>query len=202
MRRPASLCVGGKSRLASTLAPPGPWEAPFRFSHALGPLNHPLAHPSGTLAPSEGERDGVRGFIGKLTSQHPGDDLAEFEQRLVNRLRPWRAAVQPNEVPELLFGGENRTGRDADLFLQRPVEQFYGIDLRREFDPEHIPAGGTRHPGAFGEIFRDRVSDTFELFGVNAPQSAQMMVEPAVRQKIRNRQLRQRRRKPLLSRTR
>src|SRR5205823_1412172 len=48
----------------------------------------------------------VRRFIRKLTSQHPGDDLAEFERRLVNRLRPWRAAVQPNEVPELLFGGE------------------------------------------------------------------------------------------------
>src|SRR5207302_10694165 len=47
-------------RARRSLAPPGSWEAPFRFSACIGTMIHPLTRPSGTLSPSEGERDGVR----------------------------------------------------------------------------------------------------------------------------------------------
>src|SRR6266480_7176163 len=63
MRRPAEKesTKTRKSGLASTLAPPGSGEAPFRFYARIGTMNLPLTRPSGTLSPSAGERDGVRG---------------------------------------------------------------------------------------------------------------------------------------------
>src|SRR5439155_26313901 len=36
-------------------------ESPLSFFACIGTMNHPLTRPPGTLSPSEGERDGVRG---------------------------------------------------------------------------------------------------------------------------------------------
>src|SRR5439155_16980989 len=36
-------------------------ESPLSFFACIGTMNHPLNRPPGTLSPSEGERDGVRG---------------------------------------------------------------------------------------------------------------------------------------------
>ena len=35
--------------------------SPLSFFACIGTMNRPLTRPSGTLSPSEGERDGVRG---------------------------------------------------------------------------------------------------------------------------------------------
>src|SRR6266550_785030 len=52
-------------------------ESPLSFFACIGTMNHPLIRPSGTLSPSEGERDGVRGrfmesrrFLGVLLPDH------------------------------------------------------------------------------------------------------------------------------------
>ena len=36
-------------------------ESPLSFFACIETMNHPLTRPPGTLSPSEGERDGVRG---------------------------------------------------------------------------------------------------------------------------------------------
>ena len=44
-------------------------ESPLSFFACIGTMNHPLTRPPGTLSPSEGERDGVRGrFMESRTS--------------------------------------------------------------------------------------------------------------------------------------
>src|SRR5438876_12087996 len=44
-------------------------ESPLSFFACIGTMNHPLTRPPGTLSPSEGERDGVRGrFMESLHS--------------------------------------------------------------------------------------------------------------------------------------
>src|SRR5438132_49751 len=49
----------------------GSWVALLRFSACVETMNHPLTRPSGTLSPSEGERDGVRGrFMGRENLQN------------------------------------------------------------------------------------------------------------------------------------
>src|SRR5947208_15342020 len=43
--------------------------SPLSFFACIGTMNHPLTRPPGTLSPSEGERDGVRGrFMESLLS--------------------------------------------------------------------------------------------------------------------------------------
>src|SRR5437879_4114922 len=41
----------------------GSWKASFCFCACIGTMNGALTRPSGTLSPSEGERDGVRGQV-------------------------------------------------------------------------------------------------------------------------------------------
>src|SRR5439155_16540272 len=48
-------------RARRSLAPPGSWEAPFRFCACIGTMNRPLTRPSGTLSPLGGGEGGVRG---------------------------------------------------------------------------------------------------------------------------------------------
>src|SRR5207253_3265748 len=43
-------------------------ESPLSFFACIGTMNHPLTRPPGTLSPSEGERDGVRGRF--MESEH------------------------------------------------------------------------------------------------------------------------------------
>jgi len=44
-------------------------ESPLSFFACIGTMNHPLTRPPGTLSPSEGKRDGVRGrFMESLLS--------------------------------------------------------------------------------------------------------------------------------------
>src|SRR5207249_11768719 len=73
---------------------------PLSFFACIGTMNHPLTRPPGTLSPSEGERDGVRGRFmerekldGELCSWIWGAHI-QFKPpntRNTPKQKPWRA---------------------------------------------------------------------------------------------------------------
>ena len=75
-------------------------ESPLSFFACIGTMNHPLTRPPGTLSPSEGERDGVRGRFmerekldGELCSWIWGAHI-QFKPpntRNTPKQKPWRA---------------------------------------------------------------------------------------------------------------
>src|SRR5947208_12096472 len=72
--------------------------SPLSFFACIGTMNHPLTRPPGTLSPSEGERDGVRGrFMERLA---PPSCITRFK-RLAGVVRagmlaePCPSIIQP-----------------------------------------------------------------------------------------------------------
>ena len=72
------------------------------------------------------------------------------------------------------------------------MKQLQRIDLRRQFDPEDVTAGWSGDFRARRKIFCDGLRDPRHLFGVEAPQLAEVVIVAPVRQKFSDGHLRER----------
>ena len=90
-------------------------------------------------------------------------------------------------------GGEDASGRDADVLRNQALGEFEGVDLERQFDPQHKTAFGAGDFGALWEEFDNGFSHTVDGESVLRAHAGEVAFEFAGLQNIGDGELRNRR---------
>ncbi len=99
------------------------------------------------------------------------------------------AETQANEILVARAGGKYQAGGNADAVSDGFIEKLLGIDLFRQFDPQHGAANGFRGPRSGREVLRNEGAGAFRILLQHGPQGLQVAVVVAAGEKFGQGQL-------------